>query len=125
MSREKTDVILKVVVKHFFIEKEVTSTLVMDSLYSGLKALEGQNKCKKGRVKLLDAEEMPAPIVGAEKDMFVLVDDFVTKEIQVDDKLVTLQLSYLNFLESFFPFTFCLCFMFECMKKLSTSVIFF
>ncbi|KAG4981704.1 hypothetical protein JHK87_026453 [Glycine soja] len=42
---------------------------------SGLKALEGQNKCKKGRVKLLDAEEMPAPIVRAEKDMFVLVDD--------------------------------------------------
>jgi hypothetical protein len=77
MSREKTDVILKVVVKHFFIEKEVTSTLVMDSLYSGLKALEGQtkSKSKKGRVKLLDAEEMPAPIVRAEKDMFVLVDD--------------------------------------------------
>ncbi|KAK7393661.1 hypothetical protein VNO78_22222 [Psophocarpus tetragonolobus] len=75
MSREKTDVILKVVVKHFFIEKEVTSTLVMDSLFSGLKALEGQIKCKKSRVKLLDAEEMPAPIVRAEKDMFVLVDD--------------------------------------------------
>ncbi|XP_061370988.1 TNF receptor-associated factor homolog 1a-like isoform X2 [Gastrolobium bilobum] len=75
MSREKTDVILKVVVKHFFIEKEVTSTLVMDSLYSGLKALEGQTMCKKGRVKLLDAEEIPAPIVHVEKDMFVLVDD--------------------------------------------------
>ncbi|KAG4395336.1 hypothetical protein GLYMA_20G202100v4 [Glycine max] len=75
MSREKTDVILKVVVKHFFIEKEVTSTLVMDSLYSGLKALEGQTKSKKGRVKLLDAEEIPAPIVHVEKDMFVLVDD--------------------------------------------------
>ncbi|XP_015887974.3 TNF receptor-associated factor homolog 1a [Ziziphus jujuba] len=76
MSREKTDSILKVVVKHFFIEKEVTSTLVMDSLYSGLKALEGQNKSKKGRVKLLDAaEEMPAPIVRVEKDTFVLVDD--------------------------------------------------
>ncbi|KDP40288.1 hypothetical protein JCGZ_02286 [Jatropha curcas] len=75
MSREKTDVILKVVVKHFFIEKEVTSTLVMDSLYSGLKALEGQTKSKKGRAKLLDAEEMPAPIVRVEKDMFVLVDD--------------------------------------------------
>ena len=41
MSREETDMILKVVVKHFFIEKEVTSTLVMDSLYSGLKAFEG------------------------------------------------------------------------------------
>ncbi|XP_022980829.1 TNF receptor-associated factor homolog 1a-like isoform X1 [Cucurbita maxima] len=75
MSREKTDTILKVVVKHFFIEKEVTSTLVMDSLYSGLKALEGHSKSKKGKAKLLDAEEMPAPIVHIEKDTFVLVDD--------------------------------------------------
>ncbi|XP_062108155.1 TNF receptor-associated factor homolog 1a isoform X2 [Humulus lupulus] len=78
MSREKTDSILKVVVKHFFIEKEVTSTLVMDSLYSGLKALEGQTKSKKGRVKLLEAEEMPAPIVRVEKDTFVLVDDVLS-----------------------------------------------
>lgn len=75
MSKEKMHVILKVVVKHFFIEKEVTSTLVMDSLYSGLKALEGQSKCKKGRAKVLDPDEMPAPIVSVEKDMFVLVDD--------------------------------------------------
>ncbi|XWS13802.1 hypothetical protein CRYUN_Cryun36dG0069800 [Craigia yunnanensis] len=75
MSRERTDMILKVVVKHFFIEKEVTSTLVMDSLYSGLKALEGQGKGKKAKSKSLDAEEMPAPIVHVEKDMFVLVDD--------------------------------------------------
>lgn len=68
--------ILKVVVKHFFIEKEVTSTLVMDSLYSGLKALEGQtSKGKKGKPKLLEAEETPAPIVRVENDMFVLVDD--------------------------------------------------
>ncbi|GMI95927.1 Tumor necrosis factor Receptor-Associated Factor 1b [Hibiscus trionum] len=75
MSREKKDMILKVVVKHFFIEKEVTSTLVMDSLYSGLKALEGQSKSKKVKSKSLDAEEMPAPIVRMEKDMFILVDD--------------------------------------------------
>ncbi|TYH55810.1 hypothetical protein ES332_D09G261600v1 [Gossypium tomentosum] len=75
MSREKKDMILKVVVKHFFIEKEVTSTLVMDSLYSGLKALEGQGKGKKAKSKLLDTEEMPAPIVHVEKDMFILVDD--------------------------------------------------
>ncbi|XP_022145167.1 MATH domain-containing protein At5g43560 [Momordica charantia] len=77
MSREKTDAILGVVVKHFFIEKEVTSTLMMDSLYSGLKALEGHThtKCKKGKAKLLDAEEMPAPIVHIENDTFVLVDD--------------------------------------------------
>ncbi|XP_044486276.1 TNF receptor-associated factor homolog 1b-like [Mangifera indica] len=77
MSREKTNVILKVVVKHFFIEKEVTSTLVMDSLYSGLRALEGQSKCNKVRPKLLDAEETPAPIIHVENDMFVLVDDVV------------------------------------------------
>lgn len=78
MSREKTDAILKVVVKHFFIEKEVTSTLVMDSLYSGLKALEGHTKSKKGKAKLLDAEEMTAPIVHIEKDTFVLVDDVLS-----------------------------------------------
>ncbi|KAF8388196.1 hypothetical protein HHK36_026862 [Tetracentron sinense] len=75
MSREKTDVILKVVVKHFFIEKEVTSTLVMDSLYSGLKALEFQSESKKGQAKLCDVEETSAPIVCVEKDMFVLEDD--------------------------------------------------
>ncbi|KAF8086712.1 hypothetical protein N665_0615s0058 [Sinapis alba] len=75
MSREKMDVILKGVVKHFFIEKEVTSTLVMDSLYSGLKALEGQSKSKKARPRSLGAKEWPAPIVSVDKDMFVLVDD--------------------------------------------------
>ncbi|KAL2530780.1 TRAF-like superfamily protein [Forsythia ovata] len=75
MSRERTDSILKVLVKHFFIEKEVTSTLVMDSLYSGLKALEGQTKGNKGNGKYLEAEELPVPIVRIEKDMFVLVDD--------------------------------------------------
>ncbi|XP_042517942.1 TNF receptor-associated factor homolog 1b-like isoform X2 [Macadamia integrifolia] len=75
MSREKTDVILKVVVKHFFIEKEVTSTLVMDSLYSGLKALEGQSKSKKGRAKQSENEETPDPIVRVEKGIFILGDD--------------------------------------------------
>ncbi|XP_059318537.1 TNF receptor-associated factor homolog 1b-like isoform X2 [Lycium ferocissimum] len=76
MSQEKSDSILKVVVKHFFIEKEVTSTLVMDSLYSGLKAIEGQmTKGKKGKGKYLDAEEQLVPIVRLDKEMFVLVDD--------------------------------------------------
>ncbi|AED94981.1 TRAF-like superfamily protein [Arabidopsis thaliana] len=75
MSREKMDVILKIVVKHFFVEKEVTSTLVMDSLYSGLKALEGQNKNKESRPRLMDTEESTAPIVSVDKDSFALVDD--------------------------------------------------
>ncbi|XP_033513008.1 TNF receptor-associated factor homolog 1b-like isoform X1 [Nicotiana tomentosiformis] len=75
MSREKSDSILKVLVKYFFVEKEVTSTLVMDSLYSGLKAIEGQTKGKKGKGKHLDAEEQLVPIVRLAEDMFVLVDD--------------------------------------------------
>lgn len=75
MSRDKTEAILKVVVKQFFIEKEVTSTLVMDSLYSGLKALECQSKNKKGKSKPVEMEEFPAPMVFVEKDMFVLADD--------------------------------------------------
>ncbi|WOK99407.1 MATH domain-containing protein [Canna indica] len=77
MSRDKTDAILKVVVKHFFIEKEVTSTLVMDSLYSGLKALEFQSKSIKGRAKLVELEELPAPMVHIDQDFFVLADDVI------------------------------------------------
>jgi len=75
MTREKSDSILKVAVKHFFIETEVTSTLVMDSLYSGLKALEGQTKNKKANGICLHAEKLPIPIVRVEKDTFILVDD--------------------------------------------------
>ncbi|XP_057521888.1 TNF receptor-associated factor homolog 1b-like isoform X3 [Amaranthus tricolor] len=77
MSREKKEMILKVVVKHFFIDKEVTSTLVMDSLYSGLKALEGQSKVNKGKGKLPEGEHTPSPVVRVEKDVFVLVDDIL------------------------------------------------
>ncbi|XP_042453301.1 TNF receptor-associated factor homolog 1a-like isoform X1 [Zingiber officinale] len=77
MSRDKTDAILKVVVKHFFIEKEVTSTLVMDSLYSGLKSLEYQSKNMKGTAKLGESEELPAPMVHIDQDLFVLADDII------------------------------------------------
>ncbi|CAN6440973.1 unnamed protein product [Victoria cruziana] len=75
MSREKNDTILKHVVKQFFIEKEVTSTLVMDSLYSGLKAVESQSSNQKLRANLTELEESSPPIVRVEMDMFVLTDD--------------------------------------------------
>lgn len=75
MSRERTDSILKVLVKHFFIEKEVTSTLVMDSLYSGMRALEYHIESKKAGVRHSDAEEFPVPIVRVENNTFILVDD--------------------------------------------------
>ncbi|KAK8952738.1 MATH domain-containing protein [Platanthera guangdongensis] len=76
ISRDKLDTILRVVVKQFFVEKEVTSTLVMDSLYSGLRSLESQNKSKKERMKI-EMEESPAPLVRVDKDMFVLADDIL------------------------------------------------
>ncbi|XP_078171201.1 uncharacterized protein LOC144565345 [Carex rostrata] len=80
MSRERSDVILKIIVKHFFIEKEVTSTLIMDALYSGLRALELQSmkKNKWSEVRLADLEEMPPPMVWVEQDMFVLADDVMS-----------------------------------------------
>ncbi|RLM91423.1 MATH domain-containing protein [Panicum miliaceum] len=78
MSREKSDTILKMVVKHFFLEKEVTSTLVMDALYTGLKALEGHSNGKKGTVTSMDLEDLPAPMVHVDMDMFVLAGDFIS-----------------------------------------------
>lgn len=40
LATEKSDVLLKGIVKRFFNEKEVTSTLVMDALYCGCLALD-------------------------------------------------------------------------------------
>ena len=40
LASDRADNILKLLVKRFFNEKEVTSTLVMDALHSGYKALE-------------------------------------------------------------------------------------
>ncbi|KAI3804276.1 hypothetical protein L1987_25696 [Smallanthus sonchifolius] len=74
MSREKSDSILKIIVKQFFVEKEVASTLVMDSLHSGLKALIDQTKNSKIKGKC-GAEEVPIiPTVQIESDTFILVD---------------------------------------------------
>ncbi|EOA15035.1 hypothetical protein CARUB_v10028390mg [Capsella rubella] len=87
MCTEKKDVILTEVVKCFFIKKEVSSTLVMDSLYSGLKDLECQSKNKKGP-RTLDAKELPAPVVRVDKDMFILDD--------VDDVLLHIQRAILE-----------------------------
>ncbi|XP_024401226.1 uncharacterized protein [Physcomitrium patens] len=75
LAREKTDVILKAVVKRFFNEKEVTSTLVMDALYSGCKSLDYRSRSKNGKVSGVDVEEAINPIVWVEKDVFVLAGD--------------------------------------------------
>jgi len=78
LSREKTDVILKAIVKHFFNEKEVTSTLVMDALYSGYKALNYQSRNKKEKRNSVEVDSTSFQVVWVEKDTFVLSDDFLT-----------------------------------------------
>jgi len=77
MTREKTETILKNLVKQFFIQKEITSTLVIDSLYSGLKALEYQSRNKKGIPKLTETDAQSTPMVHIDQDMFVLADDVI------------------------------------------------
>ncbi|GAB2213366.1 hypothetical protein Droror1_Dr00021398 [Drosera rotundifolia] len=75
LSKENVDMILREIVKRFTIGKEVVATLVMESLCSGLRELEGRGKTKNMKGKLLDGEDTPPPIIWVEKDMFVLADD--------------------------------------------------
>lgn len=70
--------ILKAVVKRFFNEKEVTSTLVMDALYSGCKALDYRSRSKKGNSNGVDMEEVINPLVCVDKDAFVLTGDVLS-----------------------------------------------
>ncbi|XP_074294191.1 TNF receptor-associated factor homolog 1a [Silene latifolia] len=105
LSSEEKDMMMKVLVKHHFERTEVTSALVMDCLYCGLKALESQSngvneKPKlleleetpkkdmdsslddesngtRGKTKCLEYEETPSPIIRVEKDMFVLANDLL------------------------------------------------
>lgn len=78
LSREKTDVILKAIVKRFFNEKEVTSTLVMDALYSGCKALNYRSRNKKEKRNSVEVDSTFFQVVWVEKDTFVLSDDVLT-----------------------------------------------
>ncbi|XP_047334081.1 TNF receptor-associated factor homolog 1b-like isoform X2 [Impatiens glandulifera] len=77
MSREKSDTILRMMVKHFFVEKEVSSTLVMDCLHSGLKFIEDHAMNKEYAEDLMYPEELPVPLVLVDNDAFVLVDDIL------------------------------------------------
>ncbi|XP_047317119.1 TNF receptor-associated factor homolog 1a-like [Impatiens glandulifera] len=77
MMRVRSDIILKLIVKHFYVEKEISSTLVMDSLHSGLRYLEDHEKNKERGKVFIDGERALVPLVRAEKGVFVLVDDLV------------------------------------------------
>ena len=65
LSTEKADGVLKSVVKRFFNEKEVTSTLVMDALHSGCKALDPTNT---GKLGCAFNEESKSPYVKLSPD---------------------------------------------------------
>ena len=74
------DVVLNIAAKFFFVLRQGTSTLMMDSLYSGWKTIEDETKKKKNRQRQMDNVELPAgpaPIVSVDQDMFVLVDDLL------------------------------------------------
>jgi len=79
ITRDRTDSVLKLLVKNFFIEKEVTSTLVMDALSTGLKVLEWQSRGDDLRLalRLPGFDDLPEPLVRIDEDMFVLADDII------------------------------------------------
>ncbi|KAK9820473.1 hypothetical protein WJX72_010699 [[Myrmecia] bisecta] len=82
LAAEKGDIILKGVVKRFFNEKEVTSTLVMDALFSGCKQLEEafrtsqSTAAAKGKKKDKQADAGTSGVViQADKNMFAVMGD--------------------------------------------------
>lgn len=95
LASERGEVLLKGLVKRFFNEKEVTSTLVMDALFSGCKQLEEMSRAadtRKGK-KVRSGASM---VVSIDKNTFCLVGDVLllleraaTEAIQptTDDKV--------------------------------------
>ncbi|CAM0144650.1 unnamed protein product [Urochloa decumbens] len=82
LTRENTDTILRLLVKYFFVEKEVTSTLLMDSLYAGLKVMKQVCKNTEDMVDIqwpgkYDSRSSPVVIIDKDNDMFVLADDVI------------------------------------------------
>ena len=57
ISRETEDVLLKGLVKRFFNEKEVTSTLVMDAIFCGCKQLEERSRQWLEVISIRDARQ--------------------------------------------------------------------
>ncbi|GAX80158.1 hypothetical protein CEUSTIGMA_g7596.t1 [Chlamydomonas eustigma] len=71
---EKADGILKGLVKQFFNEKEVTSTLVMDALYSGCKQVEEHSRLyMEGK----SSDNLPLVLIKAERNAFALLGDLL------------------------------------------------
>ena len=82
LSSERADVVFKAIVKRFFNEKEVTSTLVMDALHAGCRTLEVQNQLAErhsreasGGSQNVQPPPLPPPVsVCKERGVFFLGD---------------------------------------------------
>eukprot|EP00798_Chlamydomonas_sp_ICE-L_P015975 gene15975-22105_t len=71
---EKGEAICKGVVKQFFNEKEVTSTLVMDALYSGCKQIEEHSRTS---IKSQSADGPLMVLIKSDKNLFSLHGDLM------------------------------------------------
>ena len=93
LSSEKADTVYKAIVKRFFNEKEVTSTLVMDALHAGCRVLDITNQMNEAANASGDYQ--PATVtVDKERGMFhlgkILGGDIITiLEKAPDDLLPT------------------------------------
>jgi len=78
LIQEKGDMILKGLVKRVFNEKEVTSTLVMDAIYSGCRAIEEHSKQwmdKTDKGTGAEGMEPPCVMILAEHGVFTVGDN--------------------------------------------------
>jgi hypothetical protein len=78
LTMEKADVLLKGIVKRFFNEKEVTSTLVMDALYCGCRALDiAEDDLEKTAINSLSTSKCSVAL-SVVQNKCVLTGDFVS-----------------------------------------------
>lgn len=78
LTMEKADVLLKGIVKRFFNEKEVTSTLVMDALYCGCRALDIAEEDLETKAASVSQADKCSVAMSIFQNKCVLTGDFVS-----------------------------------------------
>lgn len=78
ITMEKADVLLKGIVKRFFNEKEVTSTLVMDALYCGCRALDIADEDLETKATSVGTSDKCSVAMSVVQNKAVLTGDFVS-----------------------------------------------
>ena len=78
LTMEKADILLKGIVKRFFNEKEVTSTLVMDALYCGCRALDIAEEDLETKATSVSQANKCSVAMSVVQNKCVLTGDFVS-----------------------------------------------